>query len=155
MSILGLGIPGLIGGIALMLVGGATMVFGANEIVSAATGTNYIQQWTGMSDTAYGWTYLGLNIASSVGQIAGNVFYLESVKSPRIGYDGKSNGFRYKTKNGKMFDFDYPHGNIRKKTFSWLEWTRVNRQDKRTTLELFKIDMVANIREVIYGRPVY
>lgn len=117
MSILGLGIPGLIGGIALMLVGGATMVFGANEIVSAATGTNYIQQWTGMSDTAYGWTYLGLNLASSVGQIAGNVFYLESVKSPRIGYDGKSNGFRYKTKNGKMFDFDYPHGNIRKKHF--------------------------------------
>lgn len=43
------------------------MVFGANEIVSAATGTNYIQQWTGMSDTAYGWTYFGLNIASSVG----------------------------------------------------------------------------------------
>ena len=117
LSILGLGIPGLIGGIALMLVGGATMAFGANEIVAAATGTNYIQQWTGMSDTAYGWTYFGLNLASSIGQIAGNVYYLESVKSPRIGYDGKFNGFRYKTKNGKMFDFDYPHGNIRKNHF--------------------------------------
>ncbi len=117
LSILGLGIPGLIGGIDLMLVGGATMAFGANEIVAAATGTNYIQQWIGMSDTAYGWTYFGLNLTSSIGQIVGNVYYLESVKSPRIGYDGKSNGFRYKTKNGKMFDFDYPHGNIRKNHF--------------------------------------
>ncbi len=71
MSILGLGIPGLIGGIVLMLVGGVTMAFGANEMVAAATGTNYIQQWTGMSDAAYGWTYLGLNITSCIGQIAG------------------------------------------------------------------------------------
>ena len=117
MSILGLGVPGLIGGIALMLVGCATMAFGANEIVAAATGTNYIQQWARMSDTAYGWTYFGLNLASSIGQVAGNVYYLESVKLPRIGYDGKINGFRYKTKNGKMFDFDYPHGNIRKNHF--------------------------------------
>ena len=117
MSILSLGIPGLIGGIALMLVGGATMAFGANEIVAAATGTNYIQQWTGMSDTAYGWTYFGLNLLSSVGQIAGNAYYLESSKSLRVGHTGKPKGFRYKTKNGKMFDFDYPHGNIRENHF--------------------------------------
>lgn len=46
------------------------MAFGANEMVATATGTNYIQQWTGISDTAYSWTYLGLNLASSIGQIA-------------------------------------------------------------------------------------
>lgn len=117
MSILGLGVPGLIGGIGLMLIGSATMLFGANEIVTATTGTNYIQKWTGVDDATYAWSYFGLNLASSIGQIAGNVYYLESVKLPRVGYDGKVNGFRYKTKNGKMFDFDYPHGNIRKNHF--------------------------------------
>ena len=73
-SLLSLGIPGIIAGGALMLVGGLTMAFGANEIVAAATGTNYIQQWTGMSDSAYGWTYFGLNVASSIGAIAANAY---------------------------------------------------------------------------------
>ena len=70
-SLLSFGTPGIIAGIGLMLVGGATMAFGANEIVSAFSGTNYIQEWTGMSDSAYGWTYFGLNVASSVGTSAG------------------------------------------------------------------------------------
>ena len=113
MSILGLGALGLIGGIALMLVGGATMAFGANEVIAAATGTSNIQQWTGMSDMAYGWTYFGLNLASFVGQAAGNIYNLKKTREPRLGYDGELNGYRYKTKNGKMFDFDYPHNNIR------------------------------------------
>lgn len=43
-SLLSLGLPGIIAGGALMLVGGLTMAFGANEIVASATGTNYIQQ---------------------------------------------------------------------------------------------------------------
>ena len=73
-SLLSLGVPGIIAGIGLMLVGGVTMAFGANEIVSAATGTNYIQQWTGMSDSAYGWIYFGLNMTSSIGTIAGNAY---------------------------------------------------------------------------------
>ena len=57
LSLLGLGVPGVIGGIGLMAVGGVTMLFGANEMVAAVTGTNYIQQWTGISDAAYAWTY--------------------------------------------------------------------------------------------------
>ena len=72
-SLLSFGTPGIIAGIGLMLVGGATMAFGANEIVSAFSGTNYIQEWTGMSDSAYGWTYFGLNVASSVGTAAGRL----------------------------------------------------------------------------------
>ena len=113
-SLLGLGVPGIIGGIGLMLVGGATMAFGANEIVAATTGTNYIQQWTGMSDTAYGWIYFGLNLTSSIGQMVGTAYYLQATRVPRLGYDGQPNGYRYKTMNGKMYDFDYPHGNVRK-----------------------------------------
>jgi RHS repeat-associated protein len=111
MSILGLGIPGLIGGIGLMLVGGATMAFGANEIVAATTGTNYIQQWTGMSDTAYGWTYFGLNLASSLGQMAGNAYRLHQTRTPRIGRAGELDGYRYVDRGGNpLFDFDYAHG---------------------------------------------
>ena len=67
-----------------------------------------------MSDSAYGWTYFGLNLASSVEQIVGNLYYLQATRLPRLGYDGKPNGYRYRTINGKMFDFDYPHGNINK-----------------------------------------
>ena len=113
-SILGLGIPGLIGGISLMLVGTATMVFGANEVVAAATGTNYIQQWTGMSDTAYGWTYFGLNFASSIGQIAGNIYRLHATRIIRYSKNGLSiKGYRYYDRKGNpFFDFDYPHGNV-------------------------------------------
>jgi RHS repeat-associated protein len=70
-SLLSFGVPGIIAGIGMMLLGGVTMAFGANEIVSAVSGTNYIQEWTGMSDSAYGWTYLGLNVASSVGTSLG------------------------------------------------------------------------------------
>lgn len=113
MSILGLGIPGLIGGSVLMIVGATAMAFGVNEVVAAATDTNYIQQWTGMSDTAYGWTYFGLNLASSIGQIAGNTYSLIATRQPRLGYDGQLKGYRYKNLKGKyLYDFDYPHGNI-------------------------------------------
>lgn len=112
-SILGLGTPGLIGGIALILVGGATAAFGANEIVDAVSGVNYIRRWTGMSDTAYGWTYLGLNVASSIGSIAGRAYNLHATRTPNLGYDGAPNGYHYYDQNGNiLFDFDYPHGNI-------------------------------------------
>jgi len=58
-----------IAGGVLMLVGLVTMAFGANEIGEAVTGTNVIKSVTGMSDSAYGWTYLGLNVASGLGQL--------------------------------------------------------------------------------------
>ena len=110
MSILGLGVPGLIGGIALMLVGGATMAFGANEIVAAATGTNYIQQWARMSDTAYGWTYFGLNLASSIGQIAGTSFRQIKTRTTIYNKDGSVKQYRYYKKNGdKLYDVDFNH----------------------------------------------
>ena len=68
-----LGPWGIVAGVALIVVGGATIAFGANEIVDGVTGTNYIQDWTGMSDGWYTGLYTGLNIASSVGTIAGNM----------------------------------------------------------------------------------
>lgn len=67
-------------GVALIAVGGLTIAFGANEIVDGATGTNYIQDWTGWSDNVYNGVYTGLNIASAVGSIAVNV-YLKCNKS--------------------------------------------------------------------------
>ena len=110
LSILGLGVPGLIGGIALMLVGGATTAFGANEIVAAATGTNYIQQWARMSDTAYGWTYFGLNLASSIGQIAGTRFRQIKTRTTIYNKDGSVKQYRYYKKNGdKLYDVDFNH----------------------------------------------
>ncbi len=120
-SILGLGIPGLIGGIALMIVGGVTMIFGANEVVAAATGTNYIQKWTGMSDIAYGWTYFGLNLASSVGQSIGIGYRLRMNRTPRIGRAGELDGYRYYDRAGNpFFDFDYADANISKN--HWHGW---------------------------------
>lgn len=112
-SILGLGLPGLIGGIALIGVGTATMAFGANEIAGSITGNNYIQSWTGMSDTAYGWTYIGLNIASSVGQVTGRAYNLHNTRVARFGHTGNLKGYHYYNQRGNiLFDFDYPHGNI-------------------------------------------
>ena len=114
-SIIGLGIPGFIGGITLILIGGATMAFGVNEIVTAATGTNYIQEWIGLSDSVYNWTYFGLNLVSSIGQIAGNSYHLLKTREVRFGYKGNLKGYRYKNSKGEyLFDFDYPHGNIKK-----------------------------------------
>ena len=64
---------GIVAGVALIAVGGLTIAFGANEIVDGATGTNYIQNWTGWSDEVYNGVYIGLNVASAVGSIAGNI----------------------------------------------------------------------------------
>ena len=134
MSILGLGIPGLIGGSALMLVGGATMAFGANEIVAAVTGTNYIQQWTGMSDTAYGWTYFGLNLASSVGQIAGVRYRQFSTRTTIYNSNGSVKQYRYYRANGnKLYDIDFNHsayGNPNIKFPHYHGWTNVGSRAK-------------------------
>ena len=65
---------GIAAGIALMAIGASTVAFGANEIIDGATGTNYIQNWTGLSDSAYNGIYIGLNIASSIGSLAGSLY---------------------------------------------------------------------------------
>ena len=110
MSLLGLGPIGWVFGGALMLVGGATMAFGANEIVAAATGTNYIQKWTGMSDAAYGWTYFGLNLASSLGQIAGIRYRQIKTRTAIFNSDGSVKQYRYYRSNGnKLYDIDFNH----------------------------------------------
>ena len=72
-SLFAFGPWGVIAGIALIAIGTATAIVGVNEIVDGATGINYIQQWTGMNDELYNGLYIGLNIVSSVGSIAGNI----------------------------------------------------------------------------------
>lgn len=64
---------GVAAGVVLIIVGGATIAFGANEIVAGATGVNYIQNWTGWSNNTYSAVYAGLNVVSAVGSIAGNI----------------------------------------------------------------------------------
>ena len=110
MSLLGLGIPGIIGGIALMLVGIATMAFGVNEVVAAASGTNFIQEMTGMSDTAYDWTYFGLNLASSIGQIAGTRYRQIKTRTAIYNKNGSVKQYRYFRSDGsKLYDIDFNH----------------------------------------------
>ena len=112
-SLLGLGLPGIIAGVALIAVGSLTTIFGGNEVISGITGTNIIQNITGMSDSAYGLTYAGLNLASSIGQVAGNIYRLHQTRIVRFGRAGELNGYRYFKKDGNpFFDFDFPHNNI-------------------------------------------
>lgn len=49
--------------------------------------------------------------------MAGNAYHLHTTREVRLGHHGNLKGYRYKTTNGKMFDFDYPHGNIRSNHF--------------------------------------
>ena len=72
-SLCAFGSWGIAVGILLMAIGAGTVVFGTNEIMAGVTGANYILQWTGMGDELYSRLYIGLNIASSVGSIAGNI----------------------------------------------------------------------------------
>ncbi len=71
-SLMAFGPWGIAAGILMIGIGVATAGFGVNEVVDNFTGTNYIQSW-GMSDSLYNGLYIGLNIASGIGQIAGNI----------------------------------------------------------------------------------
>ena len=89
-GLLSFGPVGWISGGALILIGAGTMAFGVNEIVAGATGTNYIQSWTGMSDGLYNGLYIGLNIASGIGTIAGNMYMnYANVTGNKAGTKGK------------------------------------------------------------------
>ena len=112
-----------------MFVGGATMAFGANEVVTAATGTNYIQQQTGMNDATYSWTYFGLNLASSVGKIAGRAYSLYNTRTPV--YNSKTGELKqyrfYDSKKRKLIDMDLKHpayGNPRIKFPHFHAWLK-------------------------------
>ena len=121
-SLMGLGGWSILAGLGLIVIGAGTMAFGANEVVDAVTGTNYIQKWMGMSDSAYAWSYLGLNFASSVGQAAGNMYHLHATRQVRFSNNGVNvKGYRYfDRKCNPFFDFDYPHGKI--KYNHWHGW---------------------------------
>ncbi len=123
-GLLSFGPVGWIAGGALILIGAGTMAFGVNEIVAGATGTNYIQSWTGMSDGLYNGLYIGLNIASDIGTIAGNMYMkYANVTGNKAGIKGKPFS-RYSTideagvkqyrffdsKGNAWFDKDFRHG---------------------------------------------
>jgi len=112
LSLFSFGIPGAIAGAALIVIGAATMIFGANEIAAGLTGTNYLQQLTGISDSTYNGLYMGLNIASSVGTIggrfamkrAGTVEHNGRTPSQRTPYAKEVNGYKitHYDRKGKM-----------------------------------------------------
>ena len=123
-GLLSFGPIGWISGGALILIGAGTMAFGVNEIVAGATGTNYIQSWTGMSDGLYNGLYIGLNIASVIGTTAGNMYMkYANVTGNKAGIKGKPFS-RYSTiddagvkqyrffdsKGNAWFDKDLRHG---------------------------------------------
>ena len=85
LSLFSFGVPGIIAGVGLIAVGGATMAMGANEVVSGITGTNYLRNL--MGEEVYDGLYIGLNIASSIGTIAGRL----GMRAAGT-YDGKVKG---------------------------------------------------------------
>lgn len=70
LSLFDFGSIGIVSGLIIGTVGLATTLVGINDVVTAFTGINYIQKWTGMNDNTYGWLNIGLNLASGLGQIA-------------------------------------------------------------------------------------
>jgi len=102
-SLFAFGPLGWIAGGLLILVGLGTIAFGVNQIVDGTTGVNYIQKWTGMSDDLYNGLYIGLNFASTIGSIAGNIGmqYASTARLNDVMKDPKSiqnyNKFQFKT----------------------------------------------------------
>ena len=117
-GLLSFGPVGWIAGGALILIGAGTMAFGVNEIVAGATGTNYIQSWTGMSDKLYNGLYIGLNIASDIGTIAGNMYMKYNPRYPGNNPNRIPDGFNdrvnpkanyYNPKTGQSLHSDLQH----------------------------------------------
>ena len=98
-----------VAGFGLILIGAGTMAFGANEVVDAFTGTNYIQEWTGMGDTAYAWSYLGLNLASSIGIGLGQRCVQVRNRTVTYNPDGSVKQYRYYKNGSKLYDVDFNH----------------------------------------------
>ena len=110
-GMLSFGPVGWIAGGALILIGAGTVAFGVNEIVAEATGTNYLQQWTGMSDGLYNGVYIGLNIASAIDSIAGNAYMrYANVTGNNAGTKGKPFS-RYSTIDENEYRFFDSKGN--------------------------------------------
>ena len=113
-SLLGLGGWSILAGLGLILIGAGTMAFGANEVVDAFTGTNYIQEWTGMTDSEYAWSYLGINIVSSVGTGLGQRHIQLKTRTAIYNPNGSVKQYRYYKNGSKLYDVDFNHaGNMK------------------------------------------
>ncbi len=117
-GLLSFGLVGWISGGTLILIGAGTMAFGANEIVAGSTGTNYLQQWTSISDGLYNGAYTGLNIVSTIGTIAGNVYMKYNPRYPGRNPNKIPDGFKdrpnpkanyYNPKTGQSLGPDLYH----------------------------------------------
>ena len=93
-GLLSFGPFGWIAGGALIIAGSGNVIFGVNEIVEGVTGTNYIKEWTGMSDGLYDGIYLGLNITSSVGTLASNIYFAKIRTNALNGLDNAVYGIK-------------------------------------------------------------
>lgn len=98
-----------IAGIALIAIGVGTMSFGANEVLDGFTGTNYIQKLTGMSDEAYVWSYLGLNLTSTIGTGVGQRYVQVKTRTVKYNPDGTVKQYRYYKNGQKLYDVDFNH----------------------------------------------
>ena len=113
-SLMGLGGWSILAGLGLFAIGLGTMAFGANEIAYGFTGTNYIQEWTGMTDSEYAWSYLGLNFASSVGTGLGQRYVQLRTRTAIYNPDGSVKQYRYYKNKSKLYDVDFNHaGNMK------------------------------------------
>ncbi|MDE5715954.1 MAG: hypothetical protein K2I42_07495 [Anaeroplasmataceae bacterium] len=139
-GLLSFGPVGWIAGGTLILIGAGTVVFGANEIVAGATGKNYLQQWTAMSDDLYNGLYIGLNITSTIGTIAGNVYMKYNPRYPGSNPDRIPDGFNqrknsnanyYNPKTGQSLGPDLNHSNPIGPHWDWKDskgnWWRLYR----------------------------
>ena len=113
-SLMGLGSWSFLAGLGLFLIGVGTMAFGVNEIAYGFTGTNYIQEWTGLTDNEYAWSYLGLNLASSVGTGLGQRYVQLRTRTAIYNPDGSVKQYRYYKNKSKLYDVDFNHaGNMK------------------------------------------
>jgi RHS repeat-associated protein len=70
------GIPAVIMGI----LGTASTALGVNEIAAGITGENYIQNLTGMSEEMYNAIFIGVNVATALG----NAFFIQCFKEDTL-----------------------------------------------------------------------
>lgn len=80
-----------------------------------------------MSDDAYSWTYFGLNLASSIGQIARTTCRQIKTRTAIYNTDGSVKQYKYYRSNGnKLYDIDFNHpayGNPNIKFPHYYGWT--------------------------------
>jgi hypothetical protein len=106
-SMLAYGPIGWVGGGLMMLLGAGTAIMGANEVYSGITGDTTMRDW--MGGGLYDGLYLGLNIASAVGQIAGHM-YMNSMAGQRAYAYQNINKYGYTDtvmgKTGRPYTYD-------------------------------------------------